>query len=156
MERKPPKNIKFETFLGMITQVSIFIPIVSSKTSILRDLLRKKSLQSWNAIHDIAFIELKHILSKKQVLKYFEENCYMTLSVDVSQFGLRTVILQIYCLSRIFQKILLKLRKIMRKLKTKHQLQYTDKKNLISICTEDYLQQKMTMKTCLKLFSKNL
>ena len=95
VEMKPPKNVKeLETFLGMVTYVSRFIPNVSEKTSILRNLLRKNIVWRWDIMHENAFNEIKQILSKQPVLQYFNFNDDITLSVDSSQSGLGAVLLQ--------------------------------------------------------------
>ncbi|KFM57554.1 Transposon Ty3-I Gag-Pol polyprotein, partial [Stegodyphus mimosarum] len=90
-----PKNVKeLETFLGMITYVSRFIPNVSELTSCLRDLLKKHVVWNWNAVHEKTFRKLKNILVNKPVLQYYDINMPVVLSVDASQEGLGAVLLQ--------------------------------------------------------------
>lgn len=91
----PPKNLKeLEKFLGLCTYLSKFIPNFSEKTAFLRELTKKNVLWQWLEPQQRAFDDLKHILSEQPVLKYFDKNEDVILSVDASQSGLGAVIIQ--------------------------------------------------------------
>lgn len=92
--RPPTTKEQLETFLGMVTYVSKFIPNFSETSSTLRDLTKKNSIWYWDANADKAFQNIKNLLAKAPVLKYFNVDEPVTLSVDASQSGLGAVILQ--------------------------------------------------------------
>ena len=90
-----PKNKKdIQRFLGMVTFLNRFIYNLSEKTSILRELLKNENEFIWLDQHEVAFNELKNILTKKPVLKYFEPEKEVVISVDASSKGLGAVLLQ--------------------------------------------------------------
>ena len=73
VEMKKPSNVKsLESFLGMITYVSRYIPNVSHLTAPLRQLIKKDVAWCWNEEHKRAFKQLKEILIKEPILKYFD------------------------------------------------------------------------------------
>ena len=81
------------TFLGMLAYVGRFIPNLSDKSTILRELTKKGSAWVWDANSVRVFRELKEILVKAPVLRYFDVAKPVTLSVDASQNGLGATIL---------------------------------------------------------------
>lgn len=94
-EMPPPKNKEqLETFLGMVTYVSKFIPNFSQSSAVLRDLTKKNNIWNWDANTQAAFENIKNLLVKAPVLKYFDVTRPLTLSVDASQSGLGAVLIQ--------------------------------------------------------------
>lgn len=94
-DMKTPKTVsELETFLGMITYVSKFIPNVSQITNPLRELIKGKNLWRWEKEQNDAFEKLKSILISKPVLQYFDANTPVVLSVDASKDGVGAVLLQ--------------------------------------------------------------
>lgn len=92
---KEPSNKKeLQTFLGIITYVTKFIPNLSDKSHSLRELLRKDSVFIWGDRQKTDFDKLKQTLITKPVLKYFDVNKEVVLSVDSSSTGLGAVLLQ--------------------------------------------------------------
>lgn len=90
-----PNNIKdLERFLGLITYVSNFVPNVSEKTSILRELLKKDIAWHWDNRHDKCFEKLKECLSSRPVLQYYDMEKPIVLSVDASKTGLGACLMQ--------------------------------------------------------------
>lgn len=84
-------------FLEMICckfNISKFIPHLSEINSVLRDLIKRNFVFIWDANTEKAFNELKSILIKNPVLKYYDVNKEVTLRVDASQNGLGAVLLQ--------------------------------------------------------------
>lgn len=90
-----PKNREeLLTFLGMIEYVGKFIPHLSEVSSVLRNLIKKNTVWLWDANAEMAFKNLKELLIKAPILKYFDVRKPVTLSVDASQNGLGAVLLQ--------------------------------------------------------------
>lgn len=87
---------ELETFLGMLTYLERFIPILSQKTTKLRNLTKKNSVWLWdqNATRKQAFDDFKNGIITAPVLQYFDTCKPVVLSVDASQSGLGAVLLQ--------------------------------------------------------------
>lgn len=90
-----PTNVKsLESFLGMVTYISKFIPSMSQITAPLRQLVKKDVDWSWGDEQTKSFKELKNVLASEPVLKFFDPNKPVILSVDASKDGLGAVLLQ--------------------------------------------------------------
>lgn len=95
IQMKQPKNKEeLDTFLGMITYVGRFVPNLSEKNATLRNLKKKNVIWHWDANAQKSFLDLKTALTQAPVLKYYDVNKPVTLSVDASQNGLGAVLLQ--------------------------------------------------------------
>ena len=90
----PQNKEELQRYLGMITYLSKFIPNLSQISSPLRELLEKKIEWHWDERHAAAFNNLKTAITSAPVLRYFEPNIPVTLSVDASSKGLGAVVLQ--------------------------------------------------------------
>lgn len=90
----PQSKKDLQTFLGMVTYVSKFIPNMSDLTFNLRSLLKKNIEFLWQEIHTKEFQKIKDVLTTAPVLKYYDINEPIVLSVDSSSKGLGAVILQ--------------------------------------------------------------
>lgn len=94
-EMPKPMCVKdLQRFLGMINYLGPFIKNLSSETEIFRNLLKKDSLWSWDANHDLSFKRLQNIICTSPVLAHYDINKSITLSVDASQSAVGAVILQ--------------------------------------------------------------
>ena len=80
--------------LGMTNYVQRFAPGLANSTKPLRDLLKKESVFVWDQSHDKAFNEVKSILTKAPVLKYFSQEKKSVLQCDASKDGLGACLMQ--------------------------------------------------------------
>lgn len=92
--KKPQNTKELQRFLGMITYVGKFIPNLSEKTSNLRQLIKKNMEFIWLDAHEKEFNNLKNLLMSSPVLKFFDNNKPIILSVDSSKDGMGAVLLQ--------------------------------------------------------------
>ena len=93
-ELKAPKDVtELETILGMMAYVAKFIPNLSDINAPLRELKKEKDWK-WTRTHQDAFDRVKKILTSQPVLKFYDVNKPVTLTVDASNKGLGAAILQ--------------------------------------------------------------
>ena len=92
----PRDKSDLRRFLGMINYLGKFMPNLSEKTALLRSLLEKDVLWSWSDKHEECFCMLKKLVTESPILKYYDPNKEMKLSVDASKYGLGAVLLQKY------------------------------------------------------------
>ncbi|KAL1446090.1 hypothetical protein WDU94_005684 [Cyamophila willieti] len=90
----PANKKELERFLGSMNYLSKFIQNYSSKSAGIRDLLNKNNLWVWDENHTRCFEELKKCISNTPVLKFYDVNQDVTLSVDSSSYGIGCVLLQ--------------------------------------------------------------
>lgn len=90
----PTNRKELERFLGSMNYLSKFIPDYSSKSACIRDLLNKNNLWVWDTNHEKCFQALKQCISRAPVLKFYDVNKNVTLSVDSSSYGIGCVLLQ--------------------------------------------------------------
>ena len=93
-EMRDPKNhAELETILGMLAYVAKFIPNLSELNAPLRAL---KTSDEWNWMPEAkeSFENVKTALTSTKVLKYFDTNLPVTLSVDASMKGLGAAVIQ--------------------------------------------------------------
>ena len=94
-ELTPPTNkTELQSFLGMITYLSAYIPNLSEKTTPLRQLIQKDSHYQWNHEQQAAFNNLKSVIQTAGTLTYFDPNKPAILQVDASQHSLGAVLTQ--------------------------------------------------------------
>ncbi|KAL1451954.1 hypothetical protein WDU94_006279 [Cyamophila willieti] len=90
----PANKKELERFLGSMNYLSKFIQNYSSKSAGIRDLLNKNNLGfGMKTIRDV-LKELKKCISNTPVLKFYDVNQDVTLSVDSSSYGIGCVLLQ--------------------------------------------------------------
>uniref|UniRef100_A0A2A4K615 RNA-directed DNA polymerase n=1 Tax=Heliothis virescens TaxID=7102 RepID=A0A2A4K615_HELVI len=90
-----PQNVKeLQRILGMINYLGPFISNLSEKTQILRNLLKKDSVWSWDENHNKCLKSLIDEITKSPVLAHYNPNIPLVLSVDSSKSALGAVILQ--------------------------------------------------------------
>lgn len=91
---QPEDRAALQRFLGMTNYLSKFIANYSEKTAPLRELLHKNTAWSWMKPQQDAFEALKEDISHPPVLKFFDPEQPVVLSVDASKAGLGAVCLQ--------------------------------------------------------------
>lgn len=91
--RDPENHSELETILGMLSYVSKFIPCLSELNAPLRD-LKKEETWNWNDSAKQAFMKIKSTLVSTKVLRYYDLNKLVTLTVDASMRGLGAAIIQ--------------------------------------------------------------
>ena len=91
----PPTNAaQLQSFLGLITYLSAYIPNLSQKTAPLRQLLRDDNEFQWQPTHKAAFDNLKKQISEANSLTYFDPKKQTILQVDASQEALGAALVQ--------------------------------------------------------------
>ena len=91
----PPTDKKgVQRLLGMITYLAKFVPEFSEKTAPLRALLDNNNEFLWTDVHEATFCQLKTLLQKAPILKYYDVKKPVTIQCDSSQYGLGACLLQ--------------------------------------------------------------
>ena len=83
-----------QRFLGMVNYQQKFIDNLSEKTALLCQLLNKDTEWSWDVHHQVVFEKLKNEICSRPVLKFFNPERQLVLSVNASKSGLGAVCLQ--------------------------------------------------------------
>ncbi|PIK48383.1 hypothetical protein BSL78_14743 [Apostichopus japonicus] len=91
---KPESRKDLERFLGMIQYLGKFLPDLSQESAPPRVLLRKEIEWHWDTEQEQCFQRLKELATKAPVLRYFDIDKPVKISVDASQKGLGAVLLQ--------------------------------------------------------------
>ncbi|XP_029489352.1 uncharacterized protein LOC115108941 [Oncorhynchus nerka] len=76
-EMEPPKNCaELETVLGMVNYLAKFAPSLSNANAPLRQLLKRSSEFLWDKQHDIAFQNVKELITREPgpILAYYDPN----------------------------------------------------------------------------------
>ena len=91
----PPTNMtELCRFLGMVNQLSKFLPHIAVETKPLRDLLSTKSQWKWDSPQAIAFTKLKSLLSSSEVLTLYNPLLYTIVFADASAYGVGAILRQ--------------------------------------------------------------
>jgi len=91
----PPSNVsELRSFLGLCTHLSRFIPDFSTKTAVLRELLKKSIRFKWTETHQQAFELLTRELTSDTVLAMYDPNKRSILVTDASNHALGGILLQ--------------------------------------------------------------
>ncbi|RXN16535.1 dynein heavy chain axonemal [Labeo rohita] len=91
---EPQDKAALMRFLGLLQYLSKFIPNMSDLSAPLRKLLEGDVAWHWETEQQRSFERLKSLVSNTPVLKYFDVNKEIMLSVDASAEGLGAVLLQ--------------------------------------------------------------
>ena len=92
----PNSHAVLETVLGMVNYLAKFAPSLSNANARLCQLLKQSSEFLWDKQHDIAFQNVKDLITREpgQILAYYDPNKELRLQVDTSKYGLGAVLLQ--------------------------------------------------------------
>ena len=94
---KVPQDSKdLQRFLGMVTYLAKWIPNLSEKTALIRELTKQEVPWIWSPEIDAAFSQLKELLMNAPVLKYYDPARETKISADSSMNGLGAILLQHY------------------------------------------------------------
>ena len=91
-----PTSVKeLQQFLGMVQYLAPFIPNLSDRTSMLRDLTKKVTSWIWTPTHENAFCDIKMQICNAVTLNYFDPRRNTKIQVDASKKGLGAVLIQV-------------------------------------------------------------
>jgi hypothetical protein len=90
----PQKVEEVRRLLGVATYISKFVPCFSSKTSVLRQLLKADAAFVWTAAHDQALRAIQQELENEKVLYIFDPDQPTQIATYASNTGLGAVLLQ--------------------------------------------------------------
>ena len=75
-----PTNVtELQEFLGLVTYLSPFMPVLSTLTAPLQELLKKDTDFSWNHTYDITFEWVKEAVISDTTLRYFDPSLPVTI-----------------------------------------------------------------------------
>ena len=80
--------------MGLINFFGRFIPNLSAKTHILRQLTKKRAKWRWDHEHLEAFEQLKDEVCQETILAHYDQNRETFLIVDASPRGLGSILAQ--------------------------------------------------------------
>lgn len=91
---EPRNRTELQRFMGTVNYLGKFIPNLSGMNQPLRQLLEKDTEWHWEEAQQKSFNELKRAITTAPVLKYYDVNEDIVLSVDSSKDALGACILQ--------------------------------------------------------------
>lgn len=95
VEMESPKNKKdLQRILGMINYLRQYLPCLSEKTSLLRELLKENVEFVWLSKHEKMLNEIKNLIVSAPILGTFDANKEVTIQTDASQNGLGCGLMQ--------------------------------------------------------------
>ena len=90
----PPTNVAtLQSFLGMISYYSSFIPNLHKLRNPLNNLLRKNQMWNWSTDCQKSFDELKRTLASDFVLTHFDPNQKIVVAADAANEGIGATIM---------------------------------------------------------------
>ena len=97
IQKMPPPQDKpaVQRSLGMAAFLAKYVPNFSEVTAPIRTLLDKNNEFQWDTdVHGKAFDELKQLLQRSPVLRYYDVTKAITIQCDASQSGVAACLLQ--------------------------------------------------------------
>ena len=90
-----PTNLaELRTFLGMVQYLAKFCQHLSTASQPLRQLEKKEVEWHWQRPQSKAFNEIKDLVTKAPVLRYFDISKNITIQCDASKYGIGATLLQ--------------------------------------------------------------
>ncbi len=91
-----PQNVtELQRFLGMVNHVGKFVPRLADLNEPLRQLLHKDAIWTWEAAHQVAFLNIKEVLMSSEVLARYDPIKETVVAADASATGIGAVLIQI-------------------------------------------------------------
>ena len=88
-----PENLhQLRSFLGLVNYYGKFLPLLSTTTHPLNQLMQANQKWKWSEDCEIAFTKLKEQLCSKPVLIHYDPSLPLKLACDASQYGVGAVI----------------------------------------------------------------
>ena len=95
LEMKQPDDVAgVRRVLGTVNYLAKFLPHLSQVSEPLRQLTKKDQPYVWDRTHDAAFTEIKKLITKPPILKYYEPQKPLVLQCDASDHGLGAALIQ--------------------------------------------------------------
>eukprot|EP00057_Strongylocentrotus_purpuratus_P006656 XP_011661130.1 PREDICTED: uncharacterized protein K02A2.6-like [Strongylocentrotus purpuratus] len=91
---RPDSVEAIQRFVGMVKYLGKFLPRLSDISEPLRRLTHKGAEFLWGQEQEVTFQEIKDLVSRAPVLRYFDEKCPTEGQGDASQYGLGYALLQ--------------------------------------------------------------
>lgn len=92
-EAPTPKNVtELQSYLGLLSYYSRFLPSLSTRLAPLYQLLKHDEPWSWKSAQEKAFVESKQSLLSSQVLVHFDPCLEIVLACDASAYGIGAVL----------------------------------------------------------------
>ena len=94
-DARPPKDAtEVRSFMGLVQYSAKFMPDVASVAKPIQELTRQGVAFNWGEEQQMAFQELKRVISRSETLAYFRTECRTRIVADASPVGLGAVLTQ--------------------------------------------------------------
>ncbi|XP_062713612.1 uncharacterized protein K02A2.6-like [Aedes albopictus] len=91
---EPSDKKQLMTFLGLITYLGRFMPMLADVSAPLRRLTREDVDFEWDKEAADAFAQIKRLVTQTPILRYYDPSEPLTIQCDASQLGVGCVLLQ--------------------------------------------------------------